>query len=115
MKQRCPDCREKFRKPLRPAGAIGAAAYMQFCPCCQRELVYGPGIKVRVALIAIITAAYFGGLLTLDNSLLSITLRVVAGALLLWAWLFLPAFTTGPRRYNVATDMADEVTENAAR
>jgi len=61
IQRKCPACHKALRKPLRPAGAIGAAAYMQFCPHCLRELVYGYGIKVRFGLVIFLLGAYWAG------------------------------------------------------
>lgn len=108
LQKPCPACRQPFARPLRPAAAIGAAAYMQFCPHCLRELVYGPGIRVRLALVVIIPLAWLAGLFD-DPSMTGMILRVFAGLALLGAWFLLPTFTEGPRRFDETSGMAEDV------
>ena len=109
LSRRCPACGVPFRKPLRPEGAIGAAAYLQFCPHCLRELVYGPGLRVRIVLIAAVATAWFAGLFSLGGPALNAVLRFGVAAALVVAWWKLPTWAAGPRRYDEATGMVEEL------
>lgn len=109
---KCPACKTLFRKPLRPADAVGAAAYMNFCPHCHRELQYGPGVRIRLVLIAGIVVAYFAGFFDAGNQVLGIALRVAAGIALLAAWVWLPTFVAATRQYNPETGMTESDEEN---
>ena len=115
LNRKCPDCGNAFRRPLRPAGATGAAAYMQFCPHCLRELVFGAGLKVRIILVALLLAAYWGGLFGSADNVTGIALRAIAIAVLAGVWLFMPTFVAGPRRYDEASGMANEIDDKPPR
>ncbi len=109
IQRKCPACHKALRKPLRPAGAIGAAAYMQFCPHCLRELVYGYGIKVRFGLVIFLLGVYWAGWFDAAGTNTGIVLRVIAIAALFGVWIFMPTFVAGPRRYDEQTRMANEI------
>lgn len=109
LSRACPACGVPFRKPLRPKGAIGAAAYLQFCPHCLRELKYGAGVRVRFAMVAAVAAAWALGLFSLGGPVFGPAIRLAVAAALVLAWWKLPTWVAGPRRYDEETGMAEDI------